>query len=56
MLGSNLWMLAGTAAVAVYGLTFRHADGERSWLHLLIGAVAFALFLRVLLVDVFGFA
>lgn len=41
-----------TAAVAWHGLTYRDADGESEFGHLLFGAIAILFFLRVLFVDV----
>ena len=41
-----------TAAVAFHGLTFRDANGETEWVHLLFGCIALLFCLRVLLVDI----
>lgn len=49
------WLsLVLTGGVALYGLTHRDALGERSWVHLLVGAVALVFFLRTLVRDILG--
>lgn len=47
-------MILGTGAVAVHGLTYRDADGERPWVHLLFGGIALVFFLRTLFHDILG--
>jgi len=41
-----------TAAVAYHGLTYRTADGEREFGHLLFGCIALLFCMRVLFVDI----
>lgn len=41
-----------TGAVALHGLTYRDADGERPWVHLLFGSIALLFCVRVLFVDI----
>lgn len=45
-------MIAGTGIVAWHGLTYRDADGERPWVHMLFGAIALIFFFRTLLHDI----
>ena len=47
--------VAVTGAVAYHGLTYRDADGESEWGHLLFGCIALLFCLRVLFVDILGF-
>ncbi|MCZ6474018.1 MAG: hypothetical protein O6934_11315 [SAR324 cluster bacterium] len=35
----NLIFIVGTGLVAWHGLTFRTAEGETEWVHLLFGAI-----------------
>jgi len=44
--------LLGTGAVAYHGLTYRDAQGERPWVHLLFGCIAAIFFMRVLFSDI----
>jgi predicted membrane protein len=47
------WLvLIVTGAIAWHGLTWREADGQRSWVHLLVGGVAAVFCLRTLLVTI----
>jgi len=41
-----------TGAVAFHGLSYRDADGEHPWVHLLFGSIALLFCLRVLFVDI----
>ncbi len=43
-----------TGLVAYHGLTYRDANGEHPWVHLLFGAIALIFFFRVLLADILG--
>lgn len=43
------WLLvAGTGAVAYHALTYRDANGEKPWVHLLFGCIALIFCLRFL--------
>jgi hypothetical protein len=44
-----------TAAIAFHGITYRGADGEREFGHLLFGCIALLFCLRVLFVDILKF-
>jgi len=44
-----------TGAVALHGLSYRDANGERPWVHLLFGSIALLFSLRVLFFDIVGF-
>jgi hypothetical protein len=49
------WLLiVGTGAIAYHALTYRDANGERPWVHLLFGAIALMFFMRTLLHDILG--
>ena len=49
------WLfLLGTGAVAIHGLTYRDANGEQPWVHLLFGCIAALYFLVVLFQDILG--
>lgn len=41
-----------TAIIAYHGLTYRDAEGERPWVHLLFGAIALIFCIRVILADI----
>lgn len=45
-------MIVGTGVVAWHGLTYRDANGDRPWVHLLFGGIALLVFLRTLLLDI----
>ena len=45
-------LLLGTGGVAVHGLTYRDAQGEKPWVHLLFGSIALMFFLRTLFADI----
>lgn len=47
-------MIIGTGAVAYHGLTYRDANGDRPWVHLLFGSIALMFFFRTLLHDILG--
>ena len=52
----DLIFVVVTAAVAYHGLTYRDAEGEREWGHLLFGAIALIFCLRVLFFDLLKLA
>ena len=41
-----------TGGIAFHGLTYRDANGERPWVHLLFGCIAALFFFKVLFQDV----
>lgn len=41
-----------TGVIAIHGLSYRDAKGERPWVHLLFGAIALMFFMRFLLADI----
>lgn len=41
-----------TGIIAYHGLTYRDAQGERPWVHLLFGSIALLFCIRVLLSDI----
>ncbi len=41
-----------TGIIALHGLTYRDANGERPWVHLLFGSIALIFFLRFLFADI----
>lgn len=43
-----------TGAIAWHGLTYRTAEGEPEWVHLLFGAIALLYFLWSLFHDLLG--
>ncbi len=43
-----------TGAIAFHGLTYRDANGERPWVHLLFGAIALIFCIRFLFADILG--
>jgi len=43
-----------TGAIAIHGLTYRDARGERPVVHQLFGAIALLFCLRFLLLDILG--
>lgn len=47
-------MIVGTGAIAFHGLTYRDANGDRPWVHLLFGSIALMFFFRTLLHDILG--
>ncbi len=49
----NIIFLAITGFVTYHGLTYRNADGESNWVHLLFGCIAGVYFFLVLFKDVF---
>ena len=47
------WLgFAVTGAIAFHGLTYRDANGEHPWVHLLFGAIALMFAMRFLLADI----
>ncbi len=50
----DMIFVAVTGGVAWHGLTFRDADGESEWVHLLFGAIALMYCLWVLFHDMLG--
>lgn len=44
--------LVVTGGIAIHGLTYRDANGERPWVHLLFGCIAALFFFKVLFQDV----
>ena len=45
--------VAVTGVIAYHGLTYKNADGDTDFGHLLFGAIALLFCIRVLLVDIF---
>ncbi|MFP4537140.1 MAG: hypothetical protein ACLFPA_02450 [Dichotomicrobium sp.] len=41
-----------TAAIAFHGLTYRDANGDRPWVHLLFGSIALIFCIRVVFADI----
>ena len=41
-----------TGAIALHGLTYRDANGERPWVHLVFGSIALMFFFRFVLADI----
>ena len=49
------WLvILGTGVIAWHGLTYRDANGDRPWVHMLFGAIALMFFMRTLLHDILG--
>ncbi len=46
--------VAVTGFIAYHGITYRDANGEREWVHLLFGCIALLFCLRVLFDDILG--
>ena len=47
------WLLvAGTGFIAFHALTYRDANDDRPWVHLLFGSIAMLFFFRFLLVNI----
>ncbi len=40
--------------IAWHGLTYRDADGDRPWVHLLFGSIALLFSVRTLFFDIFS--
>lgn len=43
-----------TAGIAYHGLTYRDANGDRPWVHLLFGSIALLYCVRTLFADILG--
>ena len=50
----NWIFLAVTAAIAVKGVSTRHADGSSDFVHMLFGCIAAVFFFLVLFQDMLG--
>ena len=48
---TGFWLLE-RRAVAYHGLTYRDANGDRPWVHLLFGSIALMFLFRVVLHDI----
>jgi len=54
-MGGNVidWIaVIATGAIAAHGLTYKDANGERPWAHLLFGSIALMFCMRFLFSDI----